>query len=221
MSPDSLFCINSVYSPMKEVDAMISMLGGGQVCRQVCRRSIGFFSERPRASLASSFAPQPQLALTLVDHNVTTPRLYRLPEGSSMSDSSQSSIDMPQVNVILSNATHPMSSTAQDRVVRVLGATGIVAVYETIHELASPAPSSTASKQSSCPTACQGVFIVEPAGMFALRRYYGLRQEAEDTVSESKRTWSDTPFSVYALQAFQPPKNPEGMQALLHHSVQN
>ncbi|KAF8166788.1 hypothetical protein K438DRAFT_1984062 [Mycena galopus ATCC 62051] len=56
-------------------------------------------------------------------------------------------------------------------------------------------------------------------GIVALRRYYVLRYEAEDTVTESERTWSDTPFSVYALQAFQPPKNPEDMQVLLQHSV--
>jgi hypothetical protein len=34
----------------------------------------------------------------------------------------------------------------------------------------------------------------------ALRRCYALREEAQDTVTESKRQWSDTPFSVFALQ---------------------
>lgn len=37
-------------------------------------------------------------------------------------------------------------------------------------------------------------------GIIALRRYYELRDEAEYTVTESKRTWADTAFSVYALQ---------------------
>jgi hypothetical protein len=67
------------------------------------------------------------------------------------------------------------------------------------------------------PTACQGIFIVDPdsgsvdlstdgvdwddeRGILALRKYYALRHEAEDAVTESKRLWSDTPFSVYALQ---------------------
>ncbi|KAJ6619274.1 hypothetical protein B0H10DRAFT_2216971 [Mycena sp. CBHHK59/15] len=155
-------------------------------------------------------------------------------EGSSMSDGSQSSIDMSHVNLMLSNATHPMSSTARDR-----ARASRSSVYETIQEeMASPSPSSPGSRKTSSPTACQGVFIVEPdvgsvdltnyasgwddeRGIIALRKYYALRHEAEDTVTESRRMWSDTPFSVYALQTFQPPKHPAGMQALLEHSVRN
>jgi hypothetical protein len=37
-------------------------------------------------------------------------------------------------------------------------------------------------------------------GIVALRRYYALRDEAQDTVTESKRQWLDTPCSVFALQ---------------------
>lgn len=37
-------------------------------------------------------------------------------------------------------------------------------------------------------------------GITALRRYYALRDEAEDAVSESKQTWLDTPFSLFAVQ---------------------
>jgi serine/arginine repetitive matrix protein 2 len=72
------------------------------------------------------------------------------------------------------------------------------------------------SKKSS-PTACQPIFIVEPdtasmdsppgqsiwddeRGIVALRKYYALRDEAQDTVTESKLQWIDTPFSVFALQ---------------------
>ncbi|KAJ7042702.1 hypothetical protein C8F04DRAFT_1176309 [Mycena alexandri] len=167
----------------------------------------------------------------------------------SMSDGSQFSIDMSQVNVILSNSTHPMSSTARDRVrarargqghrrrVSVAQARASrSSVYETIQEeFASPAPSSIGSKKSSSPTALQGVFIVNAdAGSvdltpgrgwddehgIVLRRYYALRHEAEDTVTESRRMWSDTSFSRAVLQDFLPPKNPAGMQALLQHSVQ-
>jgi hypothetical protein len=91
-------------------------------------------------------------------------------------------------------------------------------VYETIQEERGT-PSSIGSRKSSrlSPTACQGIFIVDPdsgsvdlsadgvdwddeRGIVALRKYYALRHEAEDTVTESKRFWSDTPFSVYALQ---------------------
>ncbi|KAJ6511227.1 hypothetical protein DFH09DRAFT_999601 [Mycena vulgaris] len=320
---------NSIHSPMKEDDTMISMLGGGHVRR----RSIGsLFEASPcvrvekrkhimfqdddqgpnkarivtKASIASTTSskfggermikatqgllvrqsleescliaagedmsalrvapvfsrPSPNSrsrssTITTSSSGADTPPLSSA-EGSSMSDGSQSSIDMSEssidmsrVNVILSNATHPMSTTARDRVrARARGhghrrrisvaqaRASRSSVYETIQEeMTSPAPS-TVSRKSSSPTACQGVFIVEPdagsldlsagsagwddeRGIMALRKYYALRHEAEDTVLESKRTWSDTPFSVYALQAFQPPKNPEGMQALLQHSVQN
>jgi serine/arginine repetitive matrix protein 2 len=76
-------------------------------------------------------------------------------------------------------------------------------------------------------------------GIIQLRRYYTLREEAEDTVTHSKRVWLDTPFSIYALQckpfytfksllsmltklsAFVPPRHPAGMQALLQHSLEN
>ncbi|KAJ7126033.1 hypothetical protein C8R44DRAFT_733950 [Mycena epipterygia] len=317
---------NSIHSPMREDDTMISMLGGGHVrrrsigslfeaspCVRVEKRKHTTFQEDEhgpnkarivtKASIASTSSskfggermikatqgllmrqsleescliaagedlsalrPAPVFSrpspnsrsrsstITTSSSGADTPPLSSA-EGSSMSeaeDGSQSSIDMSQVNVILSNATHPMSTTARDRVrararghghrrrvsVAQTGASRS-SVYETIQEeMASPAPSSTASKKSSSPTACQGIFVVEPdagsvdltpggaswndeRGIIALRKYYALRHEAEDTVVESKRTWSDTPFSVYALQAFQPPKNPEGMQALLQHSVQN
>lgn len=58
------------------------------------------------------------------------------------------------------------------------------------------------------------VFIVDPenasadsvsmwddeSGITALRKYYTLREEAQDTVVDSKRVWLDTPFSLYAIQ---------------------
>ena len=37
-------------------------------------------------------------------------------------------------------------------------------------------------------------------GIMALRRYYALRDEAEDAITESQRTWLDTPFSAFATQ---------------------
>ena len=126
-------------------------------------------------------------------------------------------------------------------------------VYETIEEeIPTPLSQSVNSKKSS-PTAIQPVYIVDPddptsdnsrpssnfwdddRGIVALRRFYELRDEAEYTVSESRRVWLDTPFSVYALQcksaysvvslclrwpAFQPPKDTAAMRNLLEHSVQ-
>jgi hypothetical protein len=38
-------------------------------------------------------------------------------------------------------------------------------------------------------------------GITTLRKYYALRDEAENVAVESKRTWLDTPFSLFALQS--------------------
>ncbi|KAJ7831679.1 hypothetical protein B0H14DRAFT_2592484 [Mycena olivaceomarginata] len=150
-------------------------------------------------------------------------------EGSSMSDGSRSSIDLSQINVALSNTTHPMSSSTTAARMRARGCghghrrcysaaptrASRSSVYETIQEERGT-PSTIGSRKSSSPTACQGIYIVDPdsgsvdlsadgvdwddeRGIVALRKYYALRHEAEDTVTESKRLWSDTPFSVYAL----------------------
>ncbi|KAJ7769623.1 hypothetical protein DFH07DRAFT_954218 [Mycena maculata] len=165
--PLSALSINSGHSPMKEVDAMISMLGGGQF---VLRRS--------------SRAPAPTRAHARRSQRHDTPPLSSA-EGSSMSDGSQSSIHMPRVFVILSNATHPTSSTAQDRVVRLLGATGIVAVF----------------------------LLPKPA------------RRGHRSTRQSRRSWRARRHRIQAEQLPYRvpgrPQNPEGMQALLHHSVQN
>jgi serine/arginine repetitive matrix protein 2 len=77
----------------------------------------------------------------------------------------------------------------------------------------SPAPE---TKKNASPIPCQPIFIVDTEtasvdlnsnsvwddelGIIALRKYYALRNEAQYTVVESKRTWEDTPFSVFAVQ---------------------
>ncbi|RPD56493.1 hypothetical protein L226DRAFT_550932 [Lentinus tigrinus ALCF2SS1-7] len=111
-------------------------------------------------------------------------------------------------------------------------------VYETIEEEASvyssspsshhPTPQSVAKSSMMNDTS---IFVVESDrdsvcsvewddehGITTLRRYYALRDEAQVTVDESKRAWADTPFSVFALQTFQPPREPVAMQAMLEHS---
>lgn len=164
----------------------------------------------------------------------------------SMSEGSESSIDLEEMNVALTNATHPMSSNQRNRVrARAKGQchrrrcshtqTSRSSVYETIQEEASSMSSPDTPKHSSL-AAIQPVFVVNedtasvrfPAttwdderGILALRRYYELRDEAESAVTESKRVWIDTPFSLYALQCFDPPKHPAGMQALLEYSIQH
>ncbi|KAI0696589.1 hypothetical protein BC835DRAFT_853465 [Cytidiella melzeri] len=116
-------------------------------------------------------------------------------------------------------------------------------VYETIEEesvilSSSPSPGKTASpatvtKPAPAEVPQDSVFIVdadsatyeehwdEESGVMTMRRYFALREEAQETVIQSKRVWEDTPFSVFAVQSFQPPHNKTGMQALLEHSKQN
>lgn len=93
-------------------------------------------------------------------------------------------------------------------------------VYETIQEeRPSPGAQSKNSKTSS-PTIQLPVLIADPSrssigsinsihgsslwedeqGVMALRRYYALRDEAQDTVTESRKVWLDTPFSVFSVQ---------------------
>lgn len=159
-----------------------------------------------------------------------TPPLSSSDGFSSMSEGSQSSIDLSHVNMILANATHPMTTTARQRVrARARGhghrrrasqaRASRSSVYETIHEeMSNPSsPNTSPASKKSSPTVCQPIFIVEPdtasmdshpgqsiwddeRGIVALRKYYALRDEAQDTVTESKRQWMDTPFSVFALQ---------------------
>ena len=136
-------------------------------------------------------------------------------------------------------------------------------IYETIEEellsnaSSEPAsPLSLAFAQDNVLEISHGnssVFVVDPetaslnepsawdedSSMMAMRKYYTLREEAQEMVTDSKRVWVDTPFSLYALQcellipplanllipnvfiAFVPPKHPAGMQAMLQHSIDN
>lgn len=57
-------------------------------------------------------------------------------------------------------------------------------------------------------------------GIIALRKCGVLKNEADDAVTESKRIWLDTPFSLFAVQSFHPPNHPSGMKAMLEHSQQ-
>ncbi len=82
-----------------------------------------------------------------------------------------------------------------------------------------PAGVAAASKKSTPTMTRQAVFVVDSdtasfdghsqleesmwndeRGIVALRKYYALRDEAHTTVRESRRQWSDTPFSLFAIQ---------------------
>jgi hypothetical protein len=155
-------------------------------------------------------------------------------DGSSLSDGSQSSIDLSHVNVMLSNTSHPVPTTAQDRArARARGhghrrriseaRASRTSIYETIEEEMTSSsnlptsPHSSLDDKTSVNDLTHGrssVFVVDPDsaypdsrstwddenGITELRRYYALREEAEDTLTDSKRVWLDTPFSLYAIQ---------------------
>ncbi|KAF8872637.1 hypothetical protein BD779DRAFT_1572174 [Infundibulicybe gibba] len=323
--PLSILSMDSIHSPMKENDTMISMLGGGHVrrrsvssiidaspCVRVEKRKHSMFQDVQRKGYGAQYADSPNKARIIEKPSIAStssskfggermiraqrgllerqsledscliadgedliaslnPRLLPAApttrsrsstctssssggdtpplsssDGSSISGGSQSSIDLSDVNMILANATHPMSISARDRVrARARGhghrrrysqaRASRTSVYETIEEeMSNPSSPARSFLAKASPTMTQPVYIVEPEtdmthnsiwdderGVVALRKYYALRDEAQDTVTESKRQWSDTPFSVFAVQSFQPPKHPAGMQALLEHSVQN
>lgn len=88
-------------------------------------------------------------------------------------------------------------------------------MYETIQEeRLSTAPSSPASqftKDASQVELPSAVYVVDPDNISlnsdsmwddddTLRKYHALRQEAEYTVTDSRRVWMDTPFSLFACQ---------------------
>lgn len=142
--------------------------------------------------------------------------------------SSQSSIDMGNLNVVLSNVTHPFtrptrrvkdkghSHLARHRVSEVPVSRS--SVYETIQEESPIAPRSVAvpdnCDQIKLPD-YSAVYVVEDneevnmewdddRGIIAMRRYCALKDEAQDTVEESRRVWMDTPLSLFALQSWYP-----------------
>ncbi|GJE99043.1 hypothetical protein PsYK624_152830 [Phanerochaete sordida] len=167
-------------------------------------------------------------------------------DSSSEYSGSQSSIDLGHIDKMLTAATAPTRGLARARSMRMRArGTGHrrrmssirlsqSSVYETIEEevfSSSPSPAKPAmsviisdhetsmSKEVSLSRA-DSVYIVgdEEDGIIALRKYWALRDEVEETVEESKKAWSDTPFSNFAMQSFDPPKTLSGMQALLEHS---
>ncbi|KAK2467485.1 hypothetical protein APHAL10511_000340 [Amanita phalloides] len=65
------------------------------------------------------------------------------------------------------------------------------------------------------------VFRARESPRAVLRKYYALKYEAERTVGESKKLWSDTPYSAFELQNFQPPCDVETIQSILQESMKN
>ena len=112
----------------------------------------------------------------------------------------------------------------------------MTSVYETIQEEGLSSSDSGEASEIEIPVAVynsvHSVHIADDSdgmdiewdderGIVAMRKYGVLKNEADDTVTESKRIWLDTPFSLFAVQSFQPPHHPSGMKAMLEYSQQN
>ena len=149
-------------------------------------------------------------------------------DSSSISEGSQSSIDLSQLNIALANATHPLPNMGRSQArVRARGKghrrryskshVSRTSVYETIEEEVGPGPSRSLASKKDDTTRHQAIFVVDSdtlsvhskgkesvwdgkRGIVALRKFYALRDEAVNTVLESKKIWMDTPFSIFALQ---------------------
>ncbi|KAI0309656.1 hypothetical protein OF83DRAFT_1179371 [Amylostereum chailletii] len=175
---------------------------------------------------------------------VDTPPLSMCDSSQSSSGESQSSIDLSQLSFALVNMTHPMASRPHPRSRqrgqghrrRISQARASrSSVYETIQEEMSSANNSPVARRflpQGAPLSpvvddvmvvdsdCSSLDWENEGGVVALRKYYALRDEAHVTVEDSKRAWTDTPFSLFAVQSFDPPEHPVGMRALLEHSQQ-
>jgi len=163
---------------------------------------------------------------TLMSFGDDTPPLSAC-DGTSISGSSLSSLDLYDVDTILGHSVH--STSTQQHVCSCTRARGhghrhryshirssrTSSVYETIQEefagaRSSPVPSIVQEK--SIPRAVVATASVHSylddtmslgdneRGVTALRRYYALQEQAESTVMESQRVWLDTPFSIFAVQ---------------------
>ncbi|KAI9438499.1 hypothetical protein H4582DRAFT_1948976 [Lactarius indigo] len=178
-----------------------------------------------------------------ISSGIDTPPLSSSGETSSVASDSISSIDLSRVNLSLTSYPSIMQPRAR---IRSRGSghrrriSGIrisrTSVYETIEEEMSAISTPVLDcfpdtvKAPLSPVIDDNVIVVDPAdtssadwderGIAALRRYYTLKDEADVTISESKQVWLDTPFSIYAMQSFEPPAHCSGMRALLEHSRQ-
>lgn len=160
---------------------------------------------------------------TAASSEADTPPLSAV-ETSSASGGSQSSIDLSSLNTSLANASFP--NTVHDRArARARGHghrarfsqahSSRASVYETITEerssTKSPSPTSQFTKSTAHIETPSAMCIVDADSVSLVsesiwdeddtfRRFHALRQEAEYTVTDSKRVWIDTAFSLYSCQ---------------------
>ncbi|KAF8628946.1 hypothetical protein AX15_003635 [Amanita polypyramis BW_CC] len=130
----------------------------------------------------------------------------------------------------LSNLESPLSRTAKTQIrARVRGhmrAASRSLVHETIEEEAPGVDSETPIPAITSLQLCtpEALFLESKKRMDTretLKHYHALKLEAETTVTESKKQWIDTPYSISAVQNFQPPCDVEAMHSLLEDSMKN
>ncbi|KZT06716.1 uncharacterized protein LAESUDRAFT_149730 [Laetiporus sulphureus 93-53] len=106
-------------------------------------------------------------------------------------------------------------------------------VYETILEesyssgsTSKQSPSASSAQDDDEAVADQNAEPIEndvdgPQGVRLLRQYYALKNEAHETIVESRQTWPNTASSINAVRSFIPPTTREGMRAMLKHSQEH
>ncbi|KAL5532249.1 hypothetical protein ACEPAF_5818 [Sanghuangporus sanghuang] len=201
------------------------------------RQSLVVF-RRPEAAARKRSASTGQATATSM---TDTPPLTRsrTSRSSSQFTGSQGSIDIDRLNVLLASSANVSGSgrsrlhrrgSGHRRKISEARASRTSSVYETIEE----APelhdalsySCSSSKLSLESTFTQNLPVSdinvvqwesEDVGP-ALRMMHALQLEARMTVDASRRQWADTPYSIDALQTFQPPPDPAAWKALLEQS---
>ncbi|EED82544.1 predicted protein [Postia placenta Mad-698-R] len=212
--PISVLSEFSVHSPRKEDDTMITMLDGNHVRRRSINSMIGASPcvrvEKMKHSAVQ--LPQAILQFKQEDFNRDDSPKNRLLQQPSIA--STSSHQFGDERMIMARKGLLERQSLED--------SALIAHGEDLLASLQALGCSTGARDS--------IFIVDgdnesmhsdwddERGITTLRRYYALRDEAQETVSESKRVWPDTAFSIFAVQSFRPPSNHGGMRAMLEHS---
>ncbi|TFK19266.1 hypothetical protein FA15DRAFT_709141 [Coprinopsis marcescibilis] len=264
--PLSIISNESMHSPAKEDDTMISMIGGGHVRR----RSIGSMIDASPCVRIEKRRPRQRTTARMVYHGTQLVRvdakgneleLAPSPKKQKMatlvekpSIASTSSFQFGDDRMIKAQRGLLERASLEDNCL-VADGEDTSHSFRAVPVFTRPTPASR-SRSSTCTSTSESSGIDTPPlspsdgssisggsmssidlndsfvqedismwdderGILALRKYYTLKDEATTTVMESQRAWEDTPFSVFAVQTFDPPRQPDAMQALLEHSVRN
>jgi serine/arginine repetitive matrix protein 2 len=139
-----------------------------------------------------------------------TPSLSLSASLSSNSDS-QGSIDVASLNLALSKLNTVNPARPRPRPQRGQSFRRDFAIRQSIYETIQEETSAQNSPIKRVPSVVADDVIIVDEGRISLvwddeesvaqmRKYYNLREEAENILQDSKRMWLDTPFSAYAMQ---------------------